>query len=88
MDTTGMPSEEFLAFAAYPCPDGARARGGIGGQMITSCDLCGYVNPSTAMRPHADPMFVPIVARAVVIGGEAAVEYRRAYRADIETGAP
>lgn len=39
----------------FACPVGDRAGGGgsgIGGQMITSCPICGEVSANTAMRSH------------------------------------
>lgn len=74
MDTAGLPDGDFLAVAAVPCPAGRMARGGVGGQMITSCSLCGHVSPSTATQRHDGPMLVLVVARKSTDG----LAFRRA----------
>lgn len=56
------PSGEFLAIVQTPCPVGRYARGGVGGQMFTSCATCGHASPSTAMQAHVGPMLTPVVA--------------------------
>lgn len=79
----GLPDGEFLAVLSVPCPDGRVARGGAGGQMMTSCSLCGHVSPSTAGERHTDPMLVPVVAqRAAEDSGWTGIVFRRANRFD------
>ena len=82
MDTAGLPDGDFLTVAAVPCPAGRMARGGIGGQMITSCSLCGHVSSSTAMSRHEGPMFVLVVARKSTDG----LAFRRADLRDFRGG--
>lgn len=80
--TDGMPAGDFHALLSVPCPAGRYARGGIGGAALTACSYCGHVSPSTAGERHDDPMLVPVIAQAVVIGDRQAVMWRRAFAAD------
>ena len=78
------PDGEFLAVAVSPCPLGRFARGGVGGQMFTSCSACGHVSASTAMVRHDDPVFTLVVAYTSEVAGRSMVAFRRATLADLD----
>lgn len=58
-----------LALLSLPCP-GARIRGGIGGQTVTTCTFCGEVMASTA-GPHSRDgrWYKPVVCYPLSAGG-------------------
>lgn len=77
-----LPDGEFLAFVPVPCPLGAIARGGAGGQMITSCSFCGHQSPSTAMQRHDGRVPVPVLAQVSEVAGRRAVVFRRLWESE------